>query len=71
MHRWAWNKIGAITRVWFESFLAVEIGIHIKDFANLKLFISATIAAVIPVALRWLNPKDSFPEENNVPTTTR
>ena len=63
MHRWAWKKISAITRVWFESFLAVEIGIHIKDFANLKLFMSATIAAIIPVALRWLNPRDSFPEE--------
>ena len=62
MHRWAWSKIRAISRTWFESFLAVEIGIHIKDFANLKLFISATIAAIIPVALRWLNPKDVFPE---------
>ena len=63
MHRWAWKKINAITRVWFESFLAVEIGIHLKDFADWKLLISATVAAVIPVALRWLNPRDSFPEE--------
>jgi hypothetical protein len=63
MHRWAWEKIRAISRTWFESFLAVEIGIHLKDFANLKLFISATIAAIIPVALRWLNPKDNFPSE--------
>jgi hypothetical protein len=63
MHRWAWGKINAITRVWFESFLAVEIGIHLKDFVDWKLFISATVAAVIPVALRWLNPRDSFPEE--------
>jgi hypothetical protein len=63
MQRWAWSKIQAIGRTWFESFLAVEIGIHIKDFANLKLFASATIAAIIPVALRWLNPKDAFPED--------
>ena len=63
MHRWAWKKINAITRVWFESFLAVEIGMHLNDFVDWKLFISATVAAVIPVALRWLNPRDSFPEE--------
>lgn len=62
MHHWAWAKVQAIGRTWFESFLAVEIGIHIKDFTNLKLFVSATIAAIIPVALRWLNPKDDFPK---------
>jgi len=63
MHKWAWVKIRAISRTWFESFLAVEIGIHLKDFTELKLFFQATVAAIIPVALRWLNPRDSFPEE--------
>lgn len=63
MHRWAWDKIRAIARTWFESFLAVLIGLHIKDFLDSKLLMDAFIAAAVPVTLRWLNPKDNFPEE--------
>lgn len=61
MHKWAWKKILAIVRTWYESFLAVIIGIHIKEFANINLIRDGFIAAIIPVTLRWLNPKDEFP----------
>lgn len=63
MRKWAWNKIIAIIRTWYESFLAVLIGLHIKEFANLGLLRDAFIAAAVPVTLRWLNPKDNFPGE--------
>ena len=64
MHRWAWGKTQAISRTWFESFLAVEIGLHIKDFTQMTIVWQASFAAIIPVILRWLNPKDNFPKEN-------
>ena len=60
---WAWNKARAISRTWFESFLAVEIGLHLKDFTETTVLWQASLAAIIPVTLRWLNPKDSFPKE--------
>jgi len=63
MHQWAWVKFRAISRTWFESFLAVEIGLHLKDFTEMTIVWQASLAAIIPVTLRWLNPKDSFPEE--------
>jgi hypothetical protein len=37
MHQWAWVKFRAISRTWFESFLAVEIGLHLKDFTEMTI----------------------------------
>jgi len=63
MKHWAWRKIQSITSLWFESFLAVIIGIHLKDFINWALIWQAFVAASIPVIIRWVNPKDIFPGE--------
>jgi predicted membrane protein len=57
------HKLKAIFRTWFESFLAFEIGFRLKDFVSKDVFIPAVAAAILPVILRWLNPKDSFPGE--------
>ena len=56
------NKYRAIFRTWFESFLAFEIGIHAKDLIKKDVLLPASIAAIVPVILRWLNPKDHFPD---------
>ena len=55
------SKFRVIFRTWFESFLAFEIGIHAKDLITKNVLIPAACAAIIPVALRWLNPRDKFP----------
>lgn len=55
------NKYRAIFRTWFESFLAFEIGFHAKDLITKDVLIPAAVAAIVPVLLRWLNPKDHFP----------
>jgi len=56
-------KIISIFRVWFQSFLAFEIALHIKDIINGQFFWQVCLAAFIPVAIRWATPSDEFPDE--------
>lgn len=56
-------KIVSIIRVWFQSFLAIEVAMHLKDLINGKFFWQVCIAAFLPVAIRWATPNDQFPDE--------
>jgi len=53
-----------IMRTWFESFLVFELILHFKDSISARVLIPAIVGAIIPVALRWMNPRDKFPDNN-------
>jgi len=56
------NRLRSISRTWFESFLVFELAIHYTDLVKTSVIIPTLCAAIIPVVLRYLNPKDSFPD---------
>jgi len=56
------NRLRSIFRTWFESFLVFELVFHYTDLVKKSVIIPTVFAAVIPVVLRYLNPKDSFPD---------
>jgi len=53
------NKAKAIAASWARSFLAAMITVYIAGVTDPKAILMGGIAAVAPVALRYLNPKDS------------
>lgn len=44
---------------WGRSFLAASLACYLAGITDPKLLINAGLAALLPVVLRWLNPKDS------------
>jgi hypothetical protein len=44
---------------WGRSFLASVIAVYLAGVTDPKALIGAGLAAVLPVVLRYLNPKDS------------
>lgn len=44
---------------WARSFLAAVIAMYLAGVTDPKALVGAGLAAVLPVVLRWLNPKDS------------
>lgn len=43
---------------WFRSFAAAAIACYMGGVTDWKLVLNAGLAAVLPVAYRYLNPKD-------------
>jgi len=56
------RKIQVIARAWFESFVGFEVVLHFKDLIQRDVLIQASVAAIFPIILRWVNPKDKFPD---------
>ena len=54
------NKVKALLASWGRSFLAAGLAVYMTDTANpdIKQIGYAGLAAVLPVVLRYLNPKD-------------
>lgn len=44
---------------WARSFLAAVIAMYLAGVNDPKALLGAGLAAVLPVVLRWLNPKDT------------
>ena len=44
---------------WARSFLAAAIAVYMAGVTDPKAIFTAGAAAVLPVVLRWLNPKDA------------
>jgi len=53
------NKAKQIAASWARSFLAAMITVYVTGVTDPKAILMGGIAAVAPVALRYLNPKDS------------
>lgn len=55
------NKLYMILGTWSRAFIAAVIASYISGNTDLKAVLASGLAAVLPVILRYLNPKDSFP----------
>lgn len=44
---------------WARSFLGAAIAVYMTGNTDAKAILSAGVAAVAPVILRWLNPNDA------------
>jgi hypothetical protein len=53
------NKLKAIGASWLRSFLAAALATYSIQGLNYKAMLTSGVAALLPVALRYLNPKDS------------
>ena len=53
------NQIKLAAASWARSFLAASLAVYMTGETDLKAILLAGVAAITPVILRWLNPKDS------------
>jgi hypothetical protein len=53
------KEIQAMAASWARSFLAAGIAVYMAGVTNPADIAKAGIAAVLPVVLRYLNPKDT------------
>ncbi len=49
----------ALLASWARSFMAASLAVYMSGNQDPKAIGMAGLAAVLPVVLRWLNPKDS------------
>jgi hypothetical protein len=61
-NKFVW-KLLSIFRVWFQTFLTIEVAMHISDVLNGKFLWKVCLGACIPVVIRWATPTDAFPDE--------
>ena len=53
------TKLKAIGASWLRSFLAAALATYSIQGLNYEAMLTSGLAALLPVALRYLNPKDS------------
>jgi hypothetical protein len=53
------ENLKALLASWARSFLAAAIAVYMAGVTDPKAILTAGAAAVLPVVLRWLNPKDA------------
>lgn len=51
-------NLKALLASWARSFLAASVAVYMAGVTDPKAIVVAGLAAVLPVILRWLNPKD-------------
>ena len=52
------NEFKKLAASWARSFLSACVAVYLAGVTDPKAIASAGLAAVLPVLLRWLNPKD-------------
>lgn len=53
------DKMKPIAASWARSFMAATVALYMAGETDPKTLGMAGVAAVLPVILRWLNPKDT------------
>ena len=53
------DKSKALIASWARSFMAAALALYMAGVTDPKTLAMAGVAAVAPVILRWLNPKDT------------
>ncbi len=53
------DKMKPIAASWARSFMAATVALYMAGETDPKKLGMAGLAAVLPVILRWLNPKDT------------
>jgi uncharacterized membrane protein YgaE (UPF0421/DUF939 family) len=52
------NDLKPMLASYARSFIAASLAVYIAGVTDPKAILSAGIAAVVPVLMRWLNPND-------------
>ena len=58
-----WKAVQAVLGTWSRAFTAAVLAAYMSGYSDPKYLLKAGLAAILPVVLRWLNPKDSFPQK--------
>lgn len=53
------DKMKLVAASWARSFMAASVALYMAGETDPKKLGMAGLAAVLPVILRWLNPKDT------------
>jgi hypothetical protein len=53
------ESLKALLASWGRSFAAASLAVYLAGVTDPKAILTAGAAAVLPVVLRWLNPKDA------------
>jgi len=53
------DKMKLVAASWARSFMAASVALYMAGETDPKKLGMAGVAAVLPVILRWLNPKDT------------
>ena len=53
------NQIKGLAASWARSFLAAVLAMYMAGITDPKTLAMGGVAAIAPVLLRWLNPKDA------------
>lgn len=52
------DQAKALAASWARSFIAASLALYMAGVQDPKTLLMAGVSAVVPVILRWLNPKD-------------
>jgi len=58
-----WQKAQTILGTWGRAFTASILAAYMAGYNDPKYLLNAGLASILPVILRWLNPKDVFPSK--------
>ena len=53
------NELKPMLASWARSFIAAGLAVYMAGVTDPKAILSAGVAAVLPVLMRWLNPNDA------------
>jgi hypothetical protein len=53
------NELKPMLASYARSFVAASLAVYMAGVTDPKAILSAGLAAVVPVLMRWLNPKDT------------
>ena len=53
------DKAKLLLASWGRSFLAAALAVYLAGVTDPKAIFTAGVAALVPVLIRWLNPKDA------------
>ena len=53
------NELKPMLASYARSFIAASLAVYMAGVSDPKAILSAGLAAVVPVLMRWLNPKDT------------
>jgi hypothetical protein len=53
------NELKPMVASYARSFIAASLAVYMAGVSDPKAILSAGLAAVVPVLMRWLNPKDT------------
>jgi hypothetical protein len=57
------EQLTSIGGTYLRAFIAGAVTAYTLGKTDPKDFVAAGVAAIIPIVMRWANPKDAFPKK--------